>query len=891
MKETIYHVAEVIKEALPEYRRNYIPVVARVHGSFDGSVDTYWFIVGSMNHSMISMPELKKYGVVVPRNSRIATEILNKQLGSDIEYTAKNNIKRLVTHHIVASSKADIANHEISIMDDPQVYVYSDINVFLRGLREKQAEIERNEEIQRQIEEQREREKDAHERGVLTKKLNKLEEERRILTMQQEEMNQLTRFIRKQGQLRFNPILDPIQNRIKTQNLFNGKTIVIDGGPGTGKTTTMIQRLKYLTDWDAIEEDFMSEANQYQLTATQRDHLHETIRTHRDWIFFSPSDLLKEYLSDAMNKEGLGNTNAKVWNWSEYRNKIIRENYLLIDPTNDNAPFKQSRSKEMLFYNGGSIINSFSDYFLDNLRQIKSRFPKVDISENKFLWATIAQRIQQRFEDSESFSVVQFIQLFYSLEQVYSKECRDLLSENRNKVNTIATELYLLCKDKEDVYNHLVEMANIQTTEQSDEAEEEQDGAEATENDEENINSKIISMIRTWFKRYCYSLINREVKLTQRQSRLSELLVAEFRKEHQAQVERVGELALFEQYAKYTRGIRSNLFGGFAAKYKRFRRQMLSNKDANWNLQELESLLKRREGKELHSQEQSLLIGFINNLVKTIRRVSKSPMNHPFVTAYEELARPIIGIDEATDFSECEIYAMQSLLYDDYNSMTLCGDLMQRLTSKGITSWEQIEPFVENMEKVEMTTSYRQSTNLVNVAKALYKDTIGNEPNYKAYMKSTKVPKPLAFVSASESDKISWIEKRISDVYSAYGKKLPSIAIFLNNKNDIHSFVEALRDTDFVYDAGIEIVDGSEGNVLASSNQIRVYPIDVVKGMEFDVVFFHNIDNVQADSDLIKRYIYVGVSRAAFFLGATFTQSIGNEDIIKYFDQGANGWK
>jgi len=90
-----------------------------------------------------------------------------------------------------------------------------------------------------------------------------------------------------------------------------------------------------------------------------------------------------------------------------------------------------------------------------------------------------------------------------------------------------------------------------------------------------------------------------------------------------------------------------------------------------------------------------------------------------------------------------------------------------------------------------------------------------------------------------------------------YGKKLPSIAIFLNNKNDIRPFVEALRDTDFVIDAGLEIVDGSEGNVLASSNQIRVYPINVVKGMEFDVVFFHNIDQTSVDSDLIKRYIYM----------------------------------
>lgn len=168
----------------------------------------------------------------------------------------------------------------------------------------------------------------------------------------------------------------------------------------------------------------------------------------------------------------------------------------------------------------------------------------------------------------------------------------------------------------------------------------------------------------------------------------------------------------------------------------------------------------------------------------------------------------------------------------------------------------------------------------------MYKDSIGEEPSYKAYMKSTKVPSPLAYISNDEDDKIDWIEKRISEVYIAYGKRLPSIAIFLNDKGAIRNFVEALRDTDFVVDSGVEIVDGSEGNVLASSNQIRVYPIDVVKGMEFDVVFFHNIDQSSVDDDLIKRYIYVGVSRAAFFLGITLNSD--KTDITKYFTTGAD---
>ena len=131
-------------------------------------------------------------------------------------------------------------------------------------------------------------------------------------------------------------------------------------------------------------------------------------------------------------------------------------------------------------------------------------------------------------------------------------------------------------------------------------------------------------------------------------------------------------------------------------------------------------------------------------------------------------------------------------------------------------------------------------------------------------------------------DKIDWIEKRIKEIWRAYGNRLPAIAIFLNNKDVITSFVRELQDRDFFQNNGIDVVDGSQGNVLGSSMQVRVYPINVVKGMEFDAVFFHNIDQTNIDDDMLKKYIYVGISRAAFFLGVTL--NIENDDIIKYFD-------
>ena len=167
---------------------------------------------------------------------------------------------------------------------------------------------------------------------------------------------------------------------------------------------------------------------------------------------FSPSQLLKEYLADAMNREGLTNTNAKVWCWDEYRNKVIRENYMLIDPSNDNAPFKASRSKEVLFFNCKNIIEGFSAFFLENLKQIKNKFPKIEESEKQYLWMSIATNIQKRFEESDGFSLMQFVQLFNVLEQLYSKDCRELLLENRNIVKRISDEIYLLAKDKADIY-------------------------------------------------------------------------------------------------------------------------------------------------------------------------------------------------------------------------------------------------------------------------------------------------------------------------------------------------------------------------------------------------------------------------------------------------------
>lgn len=877
MKESLLDITQNISDAKKVEKKERFPhpSVARLHGAFNNETRTYWLCNSSRMPSMYQFDNLKRYGIYIPKNASIIVSLLNKNIGDTIEYDTINNIKRVQHNKITLDSKSDLINKKIEIAGDSQIYSYTDIDVLIQALIKKKAEIEDKERKIAELEQLKQKEADTHKRGQMTKEQNKYREEKRVLTLQQEEMSNLTRYIREQGKLRFNPILDPVQNRIKTSNLFDGKTIIIDGGPGTGKTTTMIQRLKYLTDDYAINEDAKEGLNKYKLTASQRQNLFDAIDSGRDWVFFSPSELLKDYLAAAMNEEGLTGTTSKVWSWKEYLKKVCRENYLFIDPTNDNAPFVACKSSEPLIYQCSGVISAWESFYLGTLKQITNRFPKIDEKGEIYKWNRIALNIKDKFDNTDGYGITQFIRLFLSLESAYAADCRELLAENRNTVSEVAEQIFALARSEENIYSRLKEMIAVVNPEPVDDVEEE---TESIESDSD----KIISLIKTWYKRYCYSTKNKEVKLTARQQQLSDLLLPLLLEEHKKRIPRVGELALFEQFAKYTRGVTSNMFNGIPAKYKQFRRLMASDENNKWNHELLNSLLHKRNGKELHIQEQALLVGFINNLVKDAIRLSPNIANHYYISAYRELSRPIIGIDEATDFSECDIYAMESLQTMDYHSLTLCGDMMQRLTKIGITSWEELDNILKDAEVVKMLTSYRQSSRLLEVAKALYKDSIGDEPEYRSYLKSKKVPEPLAFISKDEQAKIDWIEKRIKEIYSIY-KRLPSIAIFLNNRNEIPDFVDALKETDFIYDTDIEVIDGSSEK-LASSNQIRVYPINVVKGMEFDVVFFHNIDNSSENTDLIKRYIYVGVSRAAFFLGATLSND--DKSITKYFVTG-----
>lgn len=236
---------------------------------------------------------------------------------------------------------------------------------------------------------------------------------------------------------------------------------------------------------------------------------------------------------------------------------------------------------------------------------------------------------------------------------------------------------------------------------------------------------------------------------------------------------------------------------------------------------------------------------------------------------------------------------MSSFRHYEYSTLTLCGDLMQGLNDNGIKDWDILKKNVlPNLEVCELKTSYRQLPSLLDMSKQMYFDDLKMEAPYNTNKQRVdNEPAPLCFISDDDEEKAEWIAKRIIEVYKAYNESMPSVAIFVGDDVDISNLVELINDQDYLN--GIQIYDCSENRTAPNTKAVRVFRISEVKGMEFEVVFFYDIDTALSDcsADIMRRYLYVGASRATTHLAATFTQEEGNEDVIKYFDRNKNNWK
>ena len=848
------------------------------------------------------------------KNTKLGGALIMKGIGNSIYYGNRPAPYKLTVfnkatyRHWITGSVDQIEIQQ----EDKKRYRFADLKSLLSQFQAAKKKDDENKRRLKELEEERKeielQQKRAAEEEALRLQKEREENERKTRECQEKaelyekeiaetnaKIKYIKSFVRNELALRAQHILDPSQEEAKRSHLYDGVPVLIDGGPGTGKTTTMIQRLKFLLSDVALRENTeMSENDIIELTNPN------SIDTK--WIFFSPNTLLLEYLRNNMREEEMIANDGNTFTLEQFRKKMLLE-YKLRNPETD-SPFKnysfRNESPQPLILNAVQTIHDFEAFCIENIKAILLKAYSLQTVD--YEWHSKAVEIKAYCKSAEKVNDMSaLVNLFNSLQDNQNNQVRDIEQQLEKLLGSVSVETQQeILKDGAtlNAVKDLLEKWNKEYVPQNEDEVFETEMDEDADNEDEsvklNFEADLYKRLKALIRTVSVIKIDSKKKLGGRQAELYSVVSKYITEES---LKKVGSLVWFvKNYALLTKGIESNIFSQIPRLYKLFRKKQLENSSSNYNLVLLKKIIEKESNKHLHADEQSLLIGYINNMLYQINKRSSVRFNnlkHKYALAYKEWVKPVIGVDEATDFSVLDYYLICSFRHYKYHSITLCGDIMQGITENGINDWNDLKWILPGLVKKELKVSYRQTPTLVKLAREMYKDEEGHYPSYQSDKELDKEnePAPIACVSDDEDEKSEWIAKRIIEVYKIYDSKMPSVAVFVGDEVNVSQFINTIYDTDLLN--GIDVVDCTGGRALNRSDIVRVFRISEVKGMEFEVAFFYNLDEALHGraNGVMKKYLYVGISRATTHLAATFCNKDDASEVLRFFDTKNNNWK
>ncbi len=722
---------------------------------------------------------------------------------------------------------------------------------------------------------------DQLEADVLGKELSFAEKEQsRILY-------ETTRYILENNELRQQPILDPTQEEIKRSRIFNG-TVVINGGPGTGKTTILIQRIKFLID-PTISEYWI-----------HGEKLLSELQGNNGWIFFSPNQLLLGFLQNAMVDEGLKASSNRSKVWSTFLNSELLITYELIGP---GRGFQLYRQPIATLLNNEpktlkSLLLDFEEFLLKQLSDRIEKCCQVKI-EDAQLRKKSALLIANASSLIKADNIVRFIQMADDLAERFSQSFKSQVDQINEQLQKFTDIVFVRLKRDEEkfklVSTHLKELFEKNNEFEDDEEMDMDDSSFDVKIPYYNESLVIRKYIKSWLRKYFLVQADKDEVISKKQDEWIKI-ISKFCDE--LPLHEFGNKLLYvKNISPLVAGSSTIFFKKIPAFYKLFRKTLpnwFGKHKMDYSAQIMSSILTKGEAR-LHYDERCFLILSINSIIRQLQKNNATVFikgDNSLIAAYKRHQRYIVAIDEASDFSLIELACMQSFSYPLYNCTTLSGDLMQRMTKSGIEDWKNILDFTEEGEIKNLQMSYRQSPTLLNLAKIFYQNVTKRKANYTSYTSiSLYEPKPVIKCLGKFEQKIKWIAENILVIYKTYGNKIPSIAIFVPGIEEVFKITNELKSCDTLADLGIDVQPVSEEGGIVQKGKIGIYNIENIKGLEFEAVFFIDIDLIHnADDALLQKYVYVGLSRAAYYLFVSFEKSLptGLEFLSAYMEPGAS---
>ncbi len=680
----------------------------------------------------------------------------------------------------------------------------------------------------------------------------------------------LAREIRSRIALRDQPTLDAVQGNIF--RLPVSMQLIITGAPGTGKTTTLIKRIAQKSNPSLMtpsEKEGFSE-----------DELEEFFSIDR-WVMYAPTELLKIYLKEAFVIEGIPASDKRIRIWNDERTRISRE-VLKFSRIGDKGYFGRT-TKQILTVSNNTELMKFATQFDDfYCNFIVDRFEKslstLEVNNSTPQLVNAFQKVSQQLADVDPSNLRK--RIFYLVEKLFenrdtfnelSKELDEEIDNNVRKVTGLRDEIFQVVFETMQNYTKQSDGMSEQNIE---EPEEEDQFEELTPIDPETPDYRLIAnrQIRKTLVWYSQRLATKQ-KITEDTLNYRIINLLSENLPGIDYLTQLGKKIIDRKVANVlTRGY-SNLLDRIPFYYQRFRLSLLSQEQIYFST----SVEKNIRDKSIDDNEYDLIMyTMLRNARVIIDRNKKWIKGNSGLSLLENIKSEYvtqIAVDEATDFSSLQLGAMFYLAHPQFKSVTFSGDLMQRLTSIGITSWDDLSFISDSFITHNVTTVYRQSRKLLGIASKLYEHFIGMAPSFiSAFQESESDPDPLKYSSGNNIEDLSeWIALRIIEIYRI-NDTLPSIAVFVPEEDQIDNIYNILSSS--LMNHSIEVEACSRGKILSTEGKVRIFSVRYIKGLEFESVFFVNLDQLSPEmATLIDKYLYVGLTRAASFLAITYAEN------------------
>jgi hypothetical protein len=586
---------------------------------------------------------------------------------------------------------------------------------------------------------------------------------------------------------------------------------------------------------------------------------------------FTPTDLLRQYLKEAFAREGVPAPDQRIKSWDSYRKDIAR-NYLGILRTgNGGGPFILKDSAETI--KRAALDDPIGWYEEFQRAQLHQFWDELSLaaealsSDNDESVARLGRRLVETLRDARGGAAAP---LLYALAGL-SSEVRRILSAVRAEIEKQLRSVLTRTQKAQRAMGHdfFAElMAFLDTLEDGAETiEEDIETDDEDEDDEERPATRPAAAQRAFFA--ALRLQARRRRRTRRGAAGRTAVVLQWigdRGLEDDEARQLGQrLTLQLALNRFAAPIRRYLLR-IPSRYQRFRRL---ERGGQW-------YTNGPVGREAHPLEIDLVIlGMLRAAGELladarIRRRLQEP-TYDALSPFRDIQRNQILVDEAPDFSPIQLASMRALASAPVNSFFACGDFNQRITEWGSRNEEALKWVEPRIELRRVSISYRQSQQLHDFANRLL--TLGGEnaptTELPEDVNNDGVDPVLALGLSGCTSVAGWLALRLIEIErDMCPKPLPSIAVLVHHEDEVRPLADALNEA--LADQNLKTVACVDGQIIGRDDEIRVFDIRHIKGLEFEAVFFVGIDKLaEAEPNLFERYLYVGATRAATYLGVT----------------------